>query len=108
MIKVARVLADTVASELGIVPGTALQSVNGRKLEDFLDWEFLTAEDELVLEVTTPEGEALVFEIERPEGMAMGIVLEPPSRSTLRQQVRVLLHRGAAQGTARAALRARR
>ncbi|HEV7706291.1 MAG TPA: radical SAM protein, partial [Gemmatimonadaceae bacterium] len=78
MIKVARVLPDTVASELGIVPGTVLQTVNGRKLEDFLDWEFLTADDELVLEVSTPEGEELVFEIERPEGMAMGIVLEPP------------------------------
>ena len=78
MIKVARVLPDTVASELGIVPGTALIAVNGRKLEDFLDWEFLTADDELVLEVSTPDGEELVFEIERPEGMAMGIVLEPP------------------------------
>src|SRR5664279_3039759 len=78
MIKVARILPDSVASELGILPGTSLQAVNGRKLEDFLDWEFLTADDELVLEVTTPEGEELVFEIERPEGMAMGIVLEPP------------------------------
>ena len=78
MIKVARVLPDTVASELGIVPGTALMTVNGRKLEDFLDWEFLTADDELVLEVSTPDGEEVVYEIERPEGMAMGIVLEPP------------------------------
>ena len=78
MIKVARVLPDSVASELGIAPGTVLRSVNGRKLEDFLDWEFLTAEEELVLEVKTPEGEELAFEIERPEGMAMGVVLEPP------------------------------
>ncbi len=78
MIKVARVLPNTVASELGIVSGTTLQAVNGRKLEDFLDWEFLTADDEIVLEVSTPRGEELVFEIERPEGMAMGIVLEPP------------------------------
>ena len=57
MIKVARVLPDTVASELGIEPGTVLRSVNGRKLEDFLDWEFLTADDELVLEVSSPDGE---------------------------------------------------
>ncbi len=78
MIKVARVLPHTVASELGIVAGTTLRTVNGRKLEDFLDWEFLTADEELVLELSTPEGEELVFDIERPEGMAMGIVLEPP------------------------------
>ena len=56
MIKVARVLPDTVASELGILPGTVLQSVNGRELEDFLDWEFLTADDELVIEGPTPAG----------------------------------------------------
>jgi putative radical SAM enzyme (TIGR03279 family) len=78
MIKVARVLPESVASELEIVPGTTLRSVNGRKLDDFLDWEFLTADDELVLEATAPDGEELVFEIERPEGMPMGIVLEPP------------------------------
>jgi putative radical SAM enzyme (TIGR03279 family) len=78
MIKVARVLPESVASELAILPGTTLHAVNGRKLEDFLDWEFLTAEDELVLEATAPGGEELVFEIERPEGMPMGIVLEPP------------------------------
>ncbi|HLB11084.1 MAG TPA: DUF512 domain-containing protein [Gemmatimonadaceae bacterium] len=78
MIKVARVLPHTVASELGIVAGTTLRAVNGRKLEDFLDWEFLTADEELVLELSTPDGEELVFEIERPEGMAMGVVLEPP------------------------------
>ena len=78
MIKVARVLPDSVASELEIRPGTTLRAVNGRALADFLDWEFLTAEDELVLEATAPDGQELVFEIERPEGMAMGIVLEPP------------------------------
>ena len=78
MIKVARILPDSVASELGILPGTALRAVNGRALNDFLDWEFLTAEDDLALEATSPSGEDLVFEIERPEGVPMGIVLEPP------------------------------
>jgi putative radical SAM enzyme (TIGR03279 family) len=78
MIKVARVLPGSVASELEIVPGTTLRTVNGRKLDDFLDWEFLTADDELVLEATAPNGDELVFEIERPEGMPMGVVLEPP------------------------------
>ncbi len=78
MIKVARVLPDSLASALAIPPGTMLHSVNGRALEDFLDWEFLTADDELILEAKTPGGDELVYEIERPEGMPMGIVLEPP------------------------------
>src|SRR5205085_3901802 len=68
MVRVSRVHPDSIAAELGIEPGTELQSVNGRELADFLDWEFLTADDELVIEAKSPSGEAIVYEIERPEG----------------------------------------
>ena len=53
--------------------------MNGRELADFLDWEFLTAEDELVIEARLPDGEAIIYEIERPEGEPMGVELEPPT-----------------------------
>jgi putative radical SAM enzyme (TIGR03279 family) len=79
MVRVSRVHPDSIAAELGIEPGTELRSVNGRELADFLDWEFLTADDELVIEAKSPSGEAIVFEIERPEGEAMGVDLEPPT-----------------------------
>jgi putative radical SAM enzyme (TIGR03279 family) len=79
MIKVARVLPDSIAEQVGIVPGTELQTVNGRKLADFLDWEFLTAEDELLIEAALPGGEELVLEIERPDAESLGVVLEPPN-----------------------------
>ena len=79
MVRVARILPDSIAEELGIVPGTELRTVNGRQLDDFLDWEFLTADDELVIEARLPDGEEVVFEIERPEGEAMGLELEPPT-----------------------------
>lgn len=79
MIKVARVLADSIAEQVGIVPGTELKTVNGRKLGDFLDWEFLTAEDELLIEAALPGGEELVLEIERPDAESLGVVLEPPN-----------------------------
>jgi putative radical SAM enzyme (TIGR03279 family) len=73
------VLPGSIADELGIVPGTELLAVNGRELDDFLDWEFLTADDELVIEARLPDGEAVAFEIEeRPEGEPMGVELEPP------------------------------
>ena len=68
MVRVARVHPDSIATELGIVPGTELLTVNGRELGDFLDWEFLTADDELVIEARSPDGEAVVYEVERPEG----------------------------------------
>jgi len=37
MVRVARVLPDSIAEELGIATGTELISVNGRDLHDFLD-----------------------------------------------------------------------
>jgi len=79
MVRVARVAPDSIAEELGITPGTEIASVNGHELFDFLDWEFLTADDELVVAATLPSGEQVVFEIERPEGEALGLELEPPN-----------------------------
>src|ERR671933_617154 len=78
MIRVSAVLPDSIAEQIGIAPGTALNAVNGRELEDFLDWEFLSADDELVLDATLPNGEAVIYEIERPEGEPLGVQLEPP------------------------------
>src|SRR5438067_1998293 len=79
MVRVKGVLPGSLGEQLGFVPGTELISVNGRELADFLDWEFLTADDELTIEARTPGGEITLFDIERPEGEAMGVELEPPT-----------------------------
>jgi putative radical SAM enzyme (TIGR03279 family) len=79
MVRVARVVPDSIAEALTILPGTELLSVNGQALGDFLDWEFLTADDELVIEARLPDGEAVIYEVERPEGEALGVELEPPT-----------------------------
>src|SRR6476620_8317843 len=79
MVRVSRVLEGSVAEELGIVPGTELLTVNGRELADFLDWEFLSADEELVIAARLPGAEDIVYEVERPEGEALGVELEPPT-----------------------------
>lgn len=79
MVRVARIVADSIAQEIGITAGTELLTVNGRALADFLDWEFLTADDELVIEARLPDGEDVIYEIERPEGESLGVELEPPT-----------------------------
>src|SRR5438128_4834118 len=79
MVRVSRVLEGSVAEELGIVPGTELLTVNGRELADFLDWEFLSADEELVIEARLPSAEDIVFEIGRPDGESLGVELEPPT-----------------------------
>ena len=79
MVRVSRVHPNSIAAELGIEPGTELRSVNGRELADFLDWEFLSADDALVIEARRPDGEEVIFDIERPEGESLGVQLEPPT-----------------------------
>jgi putative radical SAM enzyme (TIGR03279 family) len=78
MIRVSAVEPESIAAELGLREGSELLSVNGRELDDFLDWEFLTAEEEFVLHVRQPDGEEIEFDIERPLGEPMGVALEPP------------------------------
>ncbi len=78
MIRVTAVHPDTIAEELGLVVGTELLAVNGRELHDFLDWEFLTAEEEFTLLVRQPDGQEVEFEIERSLEDPMGVDLEPP------------------------------
>lgn len=79
MVKVSRVEQKSIAEELGIQPGTELLTVNGRPLADFLDWEFLTADEELVIEARQHDGEEVIYELERLDGEPLGISLQPPS-----------------------------
>ena len=78
MIRVAAVHPGSIGEELGLKPGTELISVNGRELEDFLDWEFLTAEEEFQLHLRHPDGEEIEYEIERPLTEPLGVTVEPP------------------------------
>ena len=61
------------------MPGTELLSVNGRPLEDFLDWEFLTADESFVVAARLPDGAHIEYDIERVDGEPMGIELAPPT-----------------------------
>ena len=79
MVKVSRVEQNSIAQALEIQPGTELLTVNGRPLADFLDWEFLTADEELVIEARQPGGEQIIYELERLDGEPLGISLEPPT-----------------------------
>jgi putative radical SAM enzyme (TIGR03279 family) len=77
MIRVTAVQPESIAEELGLREGTELVSVDGRPLEDFLDWEFLTAEERFLLHVRQPDGEEIEFDIERPLAEPLGVSLEP-------------------------------
>jgi len=78
VIRVQAVAPDSLGAALELVPGTELLAVNGKTIEDFLDWEFLTADEQFVLEARLPSGQEIEFDVERPEGMPMGVTLEAP------------------------------
>ncbi len=78
MIRVQAVAPESLGAALGLVPGTELLAINGRPLEDFLDWEFLTADDSFLLHARHPGGEELEYDVERPAELPMGVTVEPP------------------------------
>ena len=87
VLKVTVVHPDSLGAELGLRSGTEIISVGGREVEDFIDWGFLTAEDQFLLHVRHPDGEEIEYDVERPEDLPMGVEADPP----LRQPVRLLL-----------------
>lgn len=78
MVRVESVAPESLGAALGLIPGSELLAVNGRPLEDFLDWEFHSADEEFLLHVRQPGGDELEIEVERPEGLPMGVRLESP------------------------------
>jgi putative radical SAM enzyme (TIGR03279 family) len=78
VIRVQAVAPDSLGAALELIPETELLAVNGKDLEDFLDWEFLTADERFVLRARLPSGEEIEYDVERPEGLPMGVTLEAP------------------------------
>ncbi len=78
MLRIAAVAPDSICDQLGLKPGDELLSIGGRELVDFLDWEFLAADETFLLRARTAAGEETEYDVERPEGLSLGVVLEPP------------------------------
>jgi putative radical SAM enzyme (TIGR03279 family) len=75
---VQRVELGSIAQEVGIETGDRLLSINGRQLEDVLDYRYLSSlvERELVLKVVKPSGELWEIDIEKEEDDELGLELE--------------------------------
>ncbi len=74
--EVFHVMPDSIAEELGIVPGDIVCEINGRRIADFLDYQFLSAMPEIVLKIRKQTGEEIEFEIENEELEDLGISFE--------------------------------
>ncbi len=70
---IAEVMPDSIAEELGLKPGDVVRAVNGKEIADFLDYQFLTASQDILLTVQKEEGDLIEFEIENEELEDLGI-----------------------------------
>jgi putative radical SAM enzyme (TIGR03279 family) len=77
LIKVTSIEHGSIGEAIGLLPDSELLTVDGQELEDFLDWEFLTSEEEFSLVYRNP-GEADEFEVEvsRPIEERLGVDVE--------------------------------
>ncbi len=69
---------DSIAYELGIVPGDTLIKVNGRYVQDVFDFRFLVNDTYVVLLIKKADGEEWEYEIEKDYSEDLGIIFEEP------------------------------
>ncbi len=65
--------SGSIAEELELCPGDLILSVNGEKIVDYLDYKFLTTNEEIVMEVMKENGDIYEYEIINEEMEDLGI-----------------------------------
>lgn len=73
---VKNVVESSIADEIGIEPGDIIVSVDEQPLKDILDFKFLTASDEYVLEVQKKDGTTEIIEIVNEDYEELGVEFE--------------------------------
>jgi putative radical SAM enzyme (TIGR03279 family) len=73
---VAAVEEESIASEMEIEPGDRILSIDGREINDIIDFQYYTAEMEFTLLIEKAGGEIWELEIERSEGEYLGLEVE--------------------------------
>jgi len=63
----------SIADEMGVLPGDILVKINGQPIEDMLDYQFLSAEDFLEVELAKPDGSEWILEIDKGYDEELGI-----------------------------------
>ncbi|NLW45176.1 MAG: DUF512 domain-containing protein [Syntrophomonadaceae bacterium] len=70
---IARVMPGSIGEEMGIEPGDRLLSINGKTVDDVLDYSFLADDGYLEVEIEKADGEIWVLEIEKDYGEGLGL-----------------------------------
>ncbi len=63
----------SIAEEIGIEKGDTILSINNTEIEDYLDYKFLSSQEEIIMTVKKATGELFEFEIYNDYGEELGI-----------------------------------
>ena len=70
---ITKIISNGIAEEVGIEVNDVLLSINDNKINDIIDYKFLSADEEIILEVEKASGEIWEIEIEKEYGEDLGI-----------------------------------
>ena len=75
----------SIAEELGIEAGDVLLSINGERILDRIDYQYLSAEETLCLTIQNQhDGQVVELEIEKDDDESLGLVFDDPLMSPQR------------------------
>jgi putative radical SAM enzyme (TIGR03279 family) len=77
MLIIKNVYPNSLASEIGLAPGDKIIKINHREVNDEIDFQFQTADDQLRLEISRKNGKTEIWEIEKTPGESFGVEFEP-------------------------------
>lgn len=83
--KVAQVLPESIAAEVGIEPDFVLMAINGEEIEDILDYRWALAAENLTLLLSDADGAPWEVEIEKEYGEDLGLIFEYPTLAPIQR-----------------------
>jgi len=69
-----KVNPNSIAEEIELAPGDKVISINGKKIEDLIDYQYMCADEYLELYVIKKNGEEIIFELEKNYDEDLGLV----------------------------------
>ena len=82
--RISGVQEDSIAWELGVLPGMFLVSVNGQDIEDIFDYRFLMADTQVDVLIREENGEETLLSVEKDEDEDFGVSFDSPLMSGYR------------------------
>ncbi|SFC72099.1 DUF512 domain-containing protein [Clostridium uliginosum] len=70
---ITKVIEGSIADEVGIEENDSLISINNNPIDDIIDYKFLAADEEILLEIEKVSGELWEIEVEKEYGEDIGI-----------------------------------